>query len=345
MPAVRTSPPARPRPAAWLAFAALALAFGLLLGGAGPTPVRATPYFWDTAFRAQWRADEAAAPGFWGPLDTSTARIEPYQGHQTGAYLCAVDPPHPPNITIACPAAATTGRTSQYFDKGRMETNILGYMEGGPADVLTNGPLVVELKTGQLQRGDAIFEARIPAALPLAGDPGNTGPTYADLDALPERDRDTGTTAPLPTFNATTRQWERAGPLPASIPAAALAYTRVDDPTGTYGQNVLRAFADYTRRVPSGFAAIGWPVSPVFVLTVPVNQVPTTLLAQAFERRILTYDATRPAGRQVDSTHIGRDYYAWRYGANDPMRYGPPALVFPSPAPSTTPPTATARAA
>ena len=73
-------------------------------------------------------------------------------------------------------------RTVQYFDKARMEDN--GFRADAPWDV-TNGLLVVELMTGQMQIGDASFEERDPAAVNVAGDADDaTGPTYATFAGL-----------------------------------------------------------------------------------------------------------------------------------------------------------------
>jgi len=279
-------------------------------------PVYATGYFWNRAFERQWQVDEAAVPGFWGPLNTSTARREPYENRIQGAFC-------PQGTRIGCDAAAYRGRTVQYFDKGRMEASIRLPLSHLNQEELTDGRLVVEMETGQIQVDDTAFDPRLPATTPLVGDPGNDGPTYADLATLPVRDTDTGTTLLPYTFDVSTRQWERLQALPVAIPLPIFTCIRDADATGPYGQNVLTAFMDYQNRVPSGFAAIGWPITPVFVVEASVNGTPTTLVLQAFERRVLVYDATRPTGQEVDSTFVGRDYYDWRYGPNDRMRYGP----------------------
>jgi len=324
----------QPQRATWIGRRPLAVVFlcaVLVANALGAVPARATTYFWNLAFERQWQVDEAVVPGFWGPLRTSTARNEPYAGHGAGSF-CPVHSSPP----IACDAAGIPGRSVEYFDKGRME---VGYTQGGPREVLTNGRLVAEMENSRVQTGDTTFEHRPFPTAPLVGDPGNAGPTYADLFVLPERDPDTGTPPPPFTFDPVAHQWAQRPdtPLPPSIPPPVFTYTRIDDPNGAYGQYVLTAFADYMARVPSGFAAFGWPLSPVFVVEVPVNGVPTVLVAQAFECRVLVYDATQPAGQEVDSTRVGRDYYEWRYGANDPMRYGPPGLGYLPPRPTASP--------
>ncbi len=75
-------------------------------------------------------------------------------------------------------------RTVQYFDKSRME---ITHPDGDANSVwyVTNGLLVVELITGQMQIGDNLFETRQPATVPVAGD-GNDqhGPTYETFSNL-----------------------------------------------------------------------------------------------------------------------------------------------------------------
>ena len=119
----------------------------------GLSTVQAADKFANPAFQAQWQADEAITPNFWGPPIASAASttMEPYGGAQ---------------------------RTVQYFDKGRMELTI-------PNGPVTSGLLVHELMTGQLQRGDNQFQALAPAAVSVAGDSTNPFPLYRDLASGP----------------------------------------------------------------------------------------------------------------------------------------------------------------
>lgn len=309
----------------------IAVALWLVSGLAWPTPVGSTPYFWGSAFERQWQQDEAIIPGFWGPLPTATARLEPYAGDEASDLCPTHPPPTPPGVTFACAGVGHPDqRAAQYFDRGRMESILLDYTKGGPKDVLTNGLLTVELTNGQVQTGDNRFEQRAPAQLSIAGDPGNDGPTYTDLAGLPARDTDTGTTR-LPYAFTRNRQWEHAQVSPQTIAPQMLTYVRMGDPGGRYDQNVLTAFAEVIHRLPSGLAAVGWPIAPVFFLQAPINGAPTTLIAQAFERRVLTYNPGSVPERRVASGAIGSDYYTWRYGLSDSMRYGPPPIVVPTP--------------
>src|SRR5690606_4146118 len=75
-------------------------------------------------------------------------------------------------------------RTVQYFDKARMEITFPGE---DPSSVwyVTNGLLVVELITGNMQTGHNQFEPRSPAAVNVAVDAEyGSGPTYATCERL-----------------------------------------------------------------------------------------------------------------------------------------------------------------
>ncbi len=117
---------------------AVALALAMAVVAAIIGQGEATPLFAAPAFETQWRAGEAIAPNFWGPLETVLPlRVEPYK------------------------EAVGEQRTVQYFDKARMELASDG--------TVTNGLLATELLTGQIQTGNSQFEMRTPAAAPMAG--------------------------------------------------------------------------------------------------------------------------------------------------------------------------------
>jgi hypothetical protein len=126
--------------------------FGLLtlVTLASVAPVQAASDFASPAFANQWKRDESLVTNFWRPLKSALNPMrETYKEAPGGK------------------------RTVQYFDKGRMEVS--------PAGDITNGLLATELITGELQLGDNTFERRQPAIIPVAGDPDNSFPTYADL--------------------------------------------------------------------------------------------------------------------------------------------------------------------
>ncbi|MCA1670304.1 MAG: C40 family peptidase, partial [Thermomicrobia bacterium] len=118
-----------------------------------PTPPAPLPQSVDYAartFQKQWTAGEETERNLWGPSLVSP-KPEVY-GDMPDGY-----------------------RLVQYFDKGRME---LADAKNG---TVTNGLLANELITGRIQTGSDIFESHAPAAIPIAGDPDNPGPTYASL--------------------------------------------------------------------------------------------------------------------------------------------------------------------
>src|SRR5262249_24912385 len=105
-------------------------------------------------------------PNFWGPL--ATARPGQMEQYAEGALDFSESGPYNPG---------QGWRLVQYFDKTRMELT-------HPAQgLVTNGLLAVELISGRVQFCDTTFEQRQPAAIPVAGDPDNPGPTYAMLQA------------------------------------------------------------------------------------------------------------------------------------------------------------------
>src|SRR5690606_24093658 len=75
-------------------------------------------------------------------------------------------------------------RAVRYFDKSRMEVTNPGGDQSSPWYV-TNGLLVRELISGQLQVGEARYIDRESAGVPVTGDPDDAnGPTYASMQAL-----------------------------------------------------------------------------------------------------------------------------------------------------------------
>jgi hypothetical protein len=229
-------------------------------------------------FQTQWQQGEALAPNFWGPSVTAGLQ-EPYQEAPGGHRLV------------------------QYFDKGRMELTHPG------AGTVTNGLLANELITGQMQLGDDTFQARAPAAIPIAGDPDNPGPTYAALGTTaaairtPTEYRDPGTmvTASITANGAVSPGNATTGTGPTAIAV-------YDNETE---HNVPQAFAAYRDKV--GLLTIGFATSEPFFATVKVGGVQKQVMVQVFERRVLTYTADNPDAFKVEMGNIGQHYYRWRY--------------------------------
>jgi hypothetical protein len=245
--------------------------------------------FASTAFQQQWQRGEAVAANFWGPLATAhDGQQESYKDAPGGQRLV------------------------QYFDKGRMEST---------NGAVTNGLLATEMIRGQLQTADATFENRTPPAIPIAGDLDNPGPTYA---ALASKGKALLDAAPKQVGNATQAVVSATGDISVGTmgPTTATTFAIYDDATK---HNVPKAFADY--RATAGVQTIGLALSEPFITTVKVAGTQRQVMAQAFERRVLTYTATNPPGFQVEMGNVGRQYYLWRYGSAG----APPAAPSPSP--------------
>ncbi len=270
-------------------------------------PASAATSFASPLFQAQWQAGEAITPNFWGPLSLAhDGQQEPY---------------------VEAPGGQ---RLVQYFDKARME------LTNPATNTVTNGLLATELITGRMQLGDNTFQQLTPAAVPVAGDPDNIGPTYASIAANSTTLLANATSAP---GTQVSRQLSATGALgtysgaSASDPQAVIAAFDADTQ-----HNVPKAFADY--RTKAGLLTIGFAISEAFWSNVKVAGQQKDVLVQAFQRRVLTYTPTNPAAFQVEMGNIGIHYYTWRYLAPTatPTPTGPTATPTVVAGTDTTPP-------
>ena len=62
------------------------------------------------------------------------------------------------------------------------------------------------------------------------------------------------------------------------------------------------------------WSLIGYPLTEAYWCTVTLRGEPVDMLIQVFERRVLTYTPSEPAGWQVQFANVGRHYLDWRYG-------------------------------
>ena len=255
------------------------------------------------AFQRTWaRTDQPVANGnvvrtwMWGPDANTGALEEPYDEAPGGM------------------------RTVQYYDKSRMEdASWSGATD--PWDV-TNGLLVVEMVTGQLQLGNTHFEAHTPATANIAGDPGSQ-PTYADIAAFGLREQ------PATAVGTTLTTWvDGSGILttaPASPPASVTAAERLT--VEGIDHTVASVFWDFmnssgpveengtlinAKLFLNPYYATGYPITEAYWSAVAIGGTPTTVLWQCFERRCLTYNPDNPAGWQVEAGNVGQHYYDWR---------------------------------
>jgi hypothetical protein len=216
-----------------------------------------------------------------------------------------------------------------YFDKSRMEITDPNGDRDDPWFV-SNGLLVVELMTGQLQTGHTTFEQRNPANVNVAGDADDpNGVTYAMMDKLrvpytgPEpgpltwtidRAGNVGTDARFASYDVgvewyapATGHWV-AEPFWEFMNSAGMVWE--DE---RYLNEAL--FAD-------PFYATGYPITEAYWVEVLLEGQPEDVLLQCFERRCLTWTPTNPAGWEVEAGNVGLHYYIWRYGEPPPKPVG-----------------------
>jgi hypothetical protein len=206
-------------------------------------------------------------------------------------------------------------RLVQYFDKSRMEIN------NPAANAVTNGLLSKELITGEMQMGDATFETRAAAWIPVAGDPDDTdGPLYATFREF--------LSAPPASIGATiTDTINRAGTRGTDAGLARYGVTIAYLVPETK-HTIATPFWDFLQmsglvQTATGleteklfeptFFATGLPITEAYWAKVKVGGQTKDVLVQAFERRVLTYTPANPAGYLVEMGNVGRHYYGWRY--------------------------------
>jgi hypothetical protein len=257
--------------------------------------------FPQTAFTNIWNRYDLYAPGnrsyVWGP-QPKAAGTEPYAESPNGT------------------------RQVLYFDKSRMEitqpnadSTALGYV--------TNGLLAKELITGQLQIGMNTFTTCAAAKIPIAGDLDDTsGPTYAALasrlndnplkvgDAITTRIASDGSVSNDPSLSSYKITGGYYVPNTNHTIAAPFwdFLNKSNQPIWVKGNQTLAKLFDPWYEAP------GLPISEAYWATVKLAGKPTTVLVQAFERRVLTYTPSNPVAFQVEWGNIGQHYYQWRYG-------------------------------
>ncbi|MCL4553071.1 MAG: hypothetical protein M1305_05930, partial [Candidatus Marsarchaeota archaeon] len=216
-------------------------------------------------------------------------------------------------------------RTVQYFDKSRMEVN---NPNGDRSNLffITNGLLVREMVSGDRQFGDDTFRFSLAAQEAVAGDPAPVNPnapTYATFHTIASLNNDN------PSFDRTgqavTEAIDKAGnisnilsPDPSvlhasfnpnlrhNIPNKFVDFLNQTGPVLVDGQILQEQVIDPT------FVA-GFPITEAYWTTVLVRGVPTAVLVQLFERRVLTYTPSNPAAFQAEAGNVGRHYFRWRY--------------------------------
>ncbi len=262
----------------------------------------------NSTFERTWaRTDKPVADGIvsrtwmWGPSPNSAVLLEEYT------------------------EAPDAERRVIYYDKSRME---ITDPNGDAASVwyVTNGLLVVELMTGNMQVGDNDFVQRDAAVINVAGDSDDpNGPTYATFAGL----RDAPARA---DGSAITQRVTRDGAVINDASLAAQGVTsanlvsvpgiahQVASPFWTFMNSSGTVWQDGTftddALFENPFYATGYPVAEAYWASVEVGGVAQDVLVQCFERRCLTYTPGNAAGWQVEAGNVGLHYWVWRYGTD-----------------------------
>lgn len=212
-------------------------------------------------------------------------------------------------------------RRVQYFDKSRMEITDPA-IDPNAEWYVTNGLLVVEMTSGNVQVGDDVFmPLGDPAEINVAGDPdGDDAPTYASVAAA--RDLDARETGGLITevldrngsvsddsafgeYNVTTAYF-----VPETGHAVAAPFW---DFMQSEGQIWNGDEYEPGKLFTNPFYATGFPIIEAYWTTVEVGGTAHDVLLQCFERRCLTYTPSNPEGWQVEAGNVGQHYHRWRY--------------------------------
>jgi hypothetical protein len=220
-------------------------------------------------------------------------------------------------------------RKVQYFDKSRMEINHDTSIAVDSPWHVTNGLLVVELMTGQMQLGDSSFDPRSASEASVAGDQDQVqGVTYRFMGFLRDEPADpVGTVINrILTPGAATNMYlfsDRLG-------GFGITATRYVPETDHTVASVFWEFMTSWGTVHEGgqfvndqlfldpFYATGLPITEAYWANVKLAGVQADVLVQCFERRCLTYTPSNPDGWKVEAGNVGQHYYAWRYGQNPP---------------------------
>ena len=245
-------------------------------------------------------------------------------------------------------------RLVEYFDKSRMEIND---PNGDPTSqwFVTNGLLVVEMMSGQITIGsNGAAQPYLPANIPIAGDVSASinAPTYASM-------------ASVASLKGNNRAADHVGqPVETSLNRSSqisqvpnlAGYAKYAVYEPTLGHNIPDVFwtflnqsgvvyenGQYTTGLVIDWSyAMGYPLTEAYWINISVGGTNTWVLAQAYQRRILTYSPNNPPASQVEMGNVGLSYYDWRYngvGASGPVPtpvVQPPATsVAPTPKPAT----------
>lgn len=218
------------------------------------------------------------------------------------------------------PESPNGSRTLVYYNKGRLD--ILDPNVSSADDwYAVGGLLVQEMLAGYIQFGDTFFVERERPNVPLTGDFNQAQPvTYATLAPFTSAWGEEGSDGFA--SGGERRVGERTGEtvmaflggdgrlIPNAVLDSGVRFAGYDETTG---HNIADIFADWNAAQPyHELYLLGHPISEPYWIDTVVNGQTQTILIQAFQRRVLTYNVNNPAGWQVESTNVGDHYRAWR---------------------------------
>jgi hypothetical protein len=292
-----------------------------------PASVVAEP-IGDPAFERTWaRTDNPVATlrvsrtWMWGPEAYSPLLLETYDNTPGGQRLV------------------------QYFDKSRMEITNPG---GDPNSewYVTNGLLVVEMMSGEMQFGHQRFESFAPANVNVAGDfEDPDGPMYSTFTGLRNAQA-------LEEGSTVIQRISRNGTITDDDGMAVHGVTvsnfvpdtghRIAEPFWEFmnssGEIYTGSGYEQARLFDNPFYATGFPITEPYWATVRVDTTPRDVLMQCFERRCLTFTPDNPDGWKVEAGNVGLHYYQWRYGGTTGQVPTAPPELPPLPPLDTPPP-------
>lgn len=215
-----------------------------------------------------------------------------------------------------------------YFPHGRMEVT---RPDGNPhaAGFISFGALVREMVGGTISTGEHAQQAYVPALLPIVGDavPAALTVTYADLYPHTSLANDTRTAAQGGSVVTNTLTKHHRLFLADRFAHYNVVLGRYDT---NAGHNVAQVFDDALGADHIAELA-GAPLSEPVWISVPVDNTPTDLLIQLWERRVLVYNPTQAEGERVRWNEAGRHYAQWRYGILRDEPFDPRTVLNPAP--------------
>ncbi len=217
-------------------------------------------------------------------------------------------------------------RLVTYYDKARMEVNDYTAASVNNPYYVSNGLLVKEMVTSQLQLGNNTFEKHTSDGPVLpAGDltDANRTPPFAVYQQVLGRNDNSdgaivkeylfriGNVEAMDTYN---KYGVTAGHKVAEtghyIASPFWNYLNTTGPViDLYGQEYQTHNA---RLFDPLFSATGLPITEPYWTTTLVGGMNKDVLVQLFERRVLTYTPSNSAGFQVEMGNVGLQYFLWR---------------------------------